>query len=174
MSDQLTGGNEIFPVTQVPGTQPLAEVFMQWKKRGLEPVEVTRESVLQRIEITHDPLEGKLTWKSSGNMDGLGTVLMALEATCLMPAFVVADAAFSICDYFTRGDGQLDLGTGEAAVMVAFKDGRLALDWQPKDAPIAAKKLLASALIFMLAKDAGLPLEKLLRAFGWDEKCRPK
>ncbi|MBI4999672.1 hypothetical protein HZB97_02800 [Candidatus Gottesmanbacteria bacterium] len=48
---------ELFPSAQVPGAKSLKQVFTQWKKRGLEPVEVSREATIQRIEITHDPLK---------------------------------------------------------------------------------------------------------------------
>ena len=88
------------------------------------------------------------------------------KAAFLMPSVVVGDAAQSIAEYFTIGDGQIDLGSGEAAVMIAFKDGKLAIDWEPRDAPIAAKKLLAVALLRMIAEDAGLPIEKLFRALS--------
>ncbi len=155
-----------FPLAQVPGATSVEEVFSAWKNRGFKPIEITQEAAIQRIEITHDPLKGELNWKSSNNMDGLGVILIATQALCLMPSIIVADAAFSICEYFTRGEGQLDLGTGEAMVIIAFKEGRLALEWQPKDSPVAAKKLLASALIYMLSKDAGLPLDKLFTSLG--------
>lgn len=158
---------EIFPAAQVSGAKSLKQVFAEWKKRGLEPVEVARADTIQRIIIEHDPLDGKLTWKTQGPMDGLMTQLLSINALVLMPSLVVGDAAVSIAEYFTTGKGKVDLGTGTAAVMVGFQDGRLVLDWTPKDAPLAAKKLLAAALLFMIAKDAGLPLENLLKAMGW-------
>lgn len=157
----------MFPMAQVPGATSLNQVFAQWKKRGLEPVEVSRAETIQRITIEHDPLDGKLTWKTEGPMDGLMTQLLTVNALILMPSLIVADAAVSIAEYFTTGAGRIDLGTGTAAVMIGFQDGKLVLDWTPKDAPIAAKKLLAAALLFMIAKDAGLPLEKLLKSLGW-------
>lgn len=152
-------------MAQVPGATSLNQVFAQWKKRGLEPVEVARADTIQRITIEHDPLDGKLTWKTSGPMDGLMTQLLTVNALVLMPSLVVGDAAVSIAEYFTTGKGRIDLGTGTAAVMIGFQDGKLVLDWTPKDAPIAAKKLLAAALLFMIAKDAGLPIERLLKIF---------
>jgi hypothetical protein len=158
---------ELFPAAQAPGATSLKDVFAQWKRRGLEPVEVTRAETIQRITIEHDPLDGKLTWKTSGPMDGLMTQLITVNALMLMPSLIVADAAVSIAGYFTTGKGRVDLGTGTAAVMIGFENGKLVLDWQPKDAPIAAKKLLAAALLFMIAKDAGLPMENLLKSLGW-------
>lgn len=166
MSNSIEIRQGKYPTAHVPGAQSLGDVFAEWQERGFTPVEVTRDQVLQRIEIIHDPLKGELTWKTSGSLDGLGMTLLATQATMLMPAILTADGAMSICEYFTRGQGQLDLGTGEAAVMVAFKDGRLALDWQPKETPIAAKKLLAAALLFLLARDAGLPIERLAESLG--------
>ncbi len=157
---------ELFPHAQVPGAKSLQEVFDEWKRRGIKPVEITEGEQLQRIVITHDPIKGELKWETKGPMDGLMASLLTLNATMLMPAIVTADAALSIAEYFTRGPGQLDLGTGTAAVMIGFQDGRLVLDWTPKNAPIAAKKLLATALLFMIAKDAGLPIERLLKLFG--------
>lgn len=158
---------ELFPAAQVPGAKSLAEVFAAWKKRGLKPVEITEGEQLQRIIITHDPLKGELKWETRGPLDGLMATEMIANAAFLMPAILTAEAAFSIAEYFTRGAGKLDLGTGTAAVMIGFQDGKLVLDWTPKDAPIAAKKLLAAALLFMIAKDAGLPLENLLKSLGW-------
>ena len=102
-------------------------------------------------------------------MDGLIACEMITNAAFLMPAILVVDGAMSIAEYFTNGVGQLDLGTGEAAVMIAFKNGRLAIDWTPKEAPaptIAAKKLLAIALLRLIAEDAGLPMERLMRLFA--------
>ncbi|MBI3385760.1 hypothetical protein HY031_01600 [Candidatus Gottesmanbacteria bacterium] len=136
----------------------------------MEPVEVARADTIQRITIEHDPLDGKLTWKTSGPMDGLMAQLLAVNAAVLMPSIIVGDAAVSIAQYFTTGKGRVDLGTGTAAVMIGFQDGKLVLDWTPKDAPIAAKKLLAAALLFMIAKDAGLPMERLLKSFGMPTK----
>lgn len=100
-------------------------------------------------------------------MDGLMTQLLTVNALMLMPSLIVADAATSIAGYFTTGKGRIDLGTGTAAVMIGFENGKLVLDWTPKDAPIAAKKLLAAALLFMIAKDARLPMENLLESLGW-------
>lgn len=157
---------ELFPAAQVPRAKSLAQVFEEWKKRGLEPVDVARADTIQRITIEHDPLDGKLTWKTQGPMDGLMTQLLTVNALMLMPSLIVADAAVSIAGYFTTGPGKVDLGTGTAAVMIGFENGKLVLDWQPKDAPVAAKKLLAAALLFMIAKDAGLPMENLLNALG--------
>lgn len=158
---------KLFPAAQVPGATSLKQVFAAWKKRGLEPVDVARADTLQRITIEHDPLDGKLTWKTQGPMDGLMAQLLAVNALVLMPSLIVADSAVSIAQYFTTGKGRIDLGTGTAAVMIGFENGKLVLDWQPKDAPVAAKKLLAAALLFMIAKDAGLPLENLLKSLGW-------
>lgn len=156
---------ELFPAAQVPGATSLNQVFAQWKKRGLKPVEITDGDQLQRITITHDPLKGKLKWETQGSLDGLIATEIITNAAFLMPAILTAEGAFSIAEYFTKGPGQLDLGTGTAAVMIGFQNGKLVLDWTPKDAPIAAKKLLAAALLFMIAKDAGLPLEKILTTF---------
>ncbi len=151
-----------FPLAQVPSATSLEEVFAAWKERGLKPVELTQEETTQRIVIEHDPLRGNLKWTSSPNMEGMGVILHAAETTVLMPAVVTAEGAVSITEYFLRGQGKIDLGTGSAAVMLAFKDGRLAIDYQPKDSPIAAKKLLAAAFISLIAKDAGIPIENIL------------
>lgn len=155
---------DLFPMAQVPGATSLNQVFAQWKKRELKPVEVTRAETIQRITIEHDPLKGELKWETQGPLDGLIATEIITNAAFLMPAILTADGAFSIAEYFTKGAGQLDLGT--AAVMVGFQNGKLVLDWTPKDAPIAAKKLLAAAMLFMIAKDAGLPMENLLKSLG--------
>src|SRR3990167_7458340 len=124
----------LFPAAQVPGAASLKQVFAQWKKRGLEPVEVSRAETVQRIVIEHDPLDGQLKWTTSGNMDGLMAQLLTVNAAVLMPSIIVGDAAVSIAEYFTTGKGRVDLGTGTAAVMIGFQDGKLVLDWTPKDA----------------------------------------
>ena len=166
---KITKKQNLFPTAQVPGATSLNQVFAQWKKRGLEPVEVTRDQTVQRIIIEHDPLDGKLTWKTEGPMDGLMTQLLTVNALVLMPSVIVGDAAVSIAQYFTSGKGRIDLGTGTAAVMIGFENGKLVLDWTPKDAPIAAKKLLAAALLFMIARDGGLPLAEILGSLGWEK-----
>lgn len=38
---------ELFPSAQVPKATSLDQVFSEWKKRGLEPVEVTRAETVQ-------------------------------------------------------------------------------------------------------------------------------
>lgn len=153
-----------------PEERPLPEVLAEWRARGLTPTEITDGEQLQRITITHDPLRGQLKWETKGPLDGLIATELIADAALLMPAVVVGDAAVSIAEYFTRDEGRLDLGTGQATVIVAFSNGRLALDWQPKEAPIAAKKLLAAALLYLVARDAGLPLENLLRALGMGDQ----
>jgi len=163
---QIAPAEGRFPTAQAPGATTLAEVLETWRARGLQPVEITEGEQLQRIIITHDPLRGELKWETQGPMDGLIATEVATNAMLLMPAILVAEGAFSIAEYFTRGPGKLDLGTGQAGVVVGFKDGRLSLAYDPPDAPIAAKKLLAAALLFMVTRDAGLPLEKLLSAFS--------
>ncbi len=165
MSDIIPAG-EAFPNAMVPGAQTMSDVLAVWKLCGLKPVQITDGDQLQRITLTHDPLRGELKWETQGPLDGLLATEMIANAALLMPAIITADGALSIAEYFTRGPGQLDLGTGEAGVVVVFKEGRMALDWEPKDAPIAAKKLLAAALLFMVARDAGLPIERLLAALG--------
>lgn len=158
-----------FPNAMVPKAKTELSVYSWWKKKwGLEPKEITREEALQEVRIVHDPLKGEITWTTK-NLDGLGTILQTVEATVLMPALISADAAISICEYFTQGQGQLDLGTGEGGVVVALKDGKLKIDWAPKDVPaptVAAKKLLAVALLYLISKDAGLPIENILRVIN--------
>ncbi len=163
MPNDLIVQKEEFPLAQVPSATSLEEVFAAWKERGLKPVELTQEETVQRIVIEHDPLKGKLKWTASPNMDGMGVVLHAAEATILMPAVVTAEGAVSIAEYFLRGEGKIDLGTGSAAVMLAFKDGRLAIDYEPKtNGDVAAKKMLAAAFLSLVAKDAGIPIENII------------
>lgn len=166
MSNDVVVQKELFPTAQAAGALTESDVFARWRERGMEPVEVTPEQTIQRIVIEHNTLTGELKWTCSPNMDGLMAILNATRTAVLMPSLLVGDAAMSLCEYFTSGAGQLDLGTGKAAVVIGFDNGRMVLDWQPKDAPIAAKKLLAAALIFMVAKDAGLPIERLMKAMG--------
>ena len=148
---------EMFPMAQVEGATDIAQVLAAWKERGLEPQDVSRADTIQRITIEHDPLDGKLSWKSSGPMDALMTIWLAVNA------------AISIGDYFTNGAGRADMPTGEAAVVIAFKDGRLSIDTLPKDEPLAAEKLLTSVLAYLWAKNNGHPVERFLRVFGWGE-----
>jgi len=169
MSKKLAKIQPRYPMAQIPNALTTEEVVTAWREKGFAPQQISDTEALQTITITNDPLHAKLSWQASANLDGLGITLHATEATLLMQSVITAEGAQSICEYFTKGDGRIDLGTGEAMVLVAFKNGRLALDWNPKDAPIAAKKLLANALLYMIAKDAGLPLENLLTAFGWRE-----
>jgi len=122
----------------------------------------TEAETVQRIVITHDPLNGQLKWTISPNMDGLMATLLATNTLALMPALVVADAAVSIAEYFTTGEGRADLGTGEAAVMIAFRNGRLAVDSLPANNKTALRKLLATTLMALLAADDGHPLEGVL------------
>ncbi len=170
MTDALIKINNRYPMAQVPNAQSSTDVLAEWKRRGFTWQELTREQALQTILIEHDPLDGKMVITPSKNMDGLLIILHAAEAAFLVPAVLVADAAQSIAEYFTVGKGQVDLGTGEAMVVVVFKDGRLAVDFEPRDAPIAAKKLLAVALLRMIAQDAGLPIQNLFGALNSREK----
>lgn len=167
MTDKLQKTRERFPFAQVPGALTADDVFKAWRERGFEPQEMSDSDILQTIKIINDPVRGTMQWSASKNLDGLGIIANTLKAVLSMQAIITAECAQSVCEYFTKGEGRIDLGTGEAMVLIVFKNGRLALDWNPKDAPIAAKKLLASALLYMIAEDAGLPLENLLNAFGW-------
>ena len=82
--DELIVREELFPTAQAPGAESFDDVIAAWKARGLEPVEVAKDAVIQRIEITHDPTRGELSWKTTGNMDGLHATLLAMQATCLI------------------------------------------------------------------------------------------
>jgi hypothetical protein len=166
VTDSLEKVAERFPMAQVSGAQSLAEIDAQWKERGYIGRLLTKEQTIQRIVIERDPIEGKLTWTISPNQDGLLAVLNATSAAYLMPCVVVGDVAQSIAEYFCVGDGRVDIGSGKAVVIVAFKDGKLAIDFEPRGAPIAAKKLLAIALLRLLAEDAGLPIDKIMQAIG--------
>lgn len=128
---------------------------------GLEPKEITEDQALQRIIITHNPLKGQISWETK-NLDGLAAILTAIEATVLMQAIVTARGAVSLCTEFTRGDKQLDLGTGEAVAVVAFKDSRLIWDGKPNR--LAVKRLLAAVLLGLIAQDDGEPFEQLIHS----------
>jgi hypothetical protein len=161
MSDtSLVNIKERFPSAQVQGARSLQEVLDAWEKRGLNPVELTTEETIQRITIEHDPLNGKLTWTISRNMDGLMATLIATNTLVLMPSLIVSETVKSIATYFVEGEGRGDLGSGEAMVLIAFKDGRLVIDSMPKDNKIAIRKLLAATLITLLAQDNRNPIEE--------------
>ena len=159
---------ELFPMAQVPGATTLAEVEQAWKAAGLKMEEASRADLLQRIEIIHDPLDGKITVNTHGPQSGAMVQLLIINALVLMPSIIVADAAMNMLEYFTTGPGKIDMEAGEAKVIVGFKDGRLVLGFDPPDKQIAAEKLLARALLYLFAKNNGLPLERFLRAFGWE------
>ena len=103
-------------------------------------------------------------------MDGLMATLIAGEATFLMPSLLVGDATMDIVEYFTKGEGHLDLGTGEAFVAIGFKDGKLSVQYEPHDKPIALKKILMAVLLSILASDSRdeqkHPLQIILKLFG--------
>ena len=162
-SQKLAEKQEVYPTALVPGAKSLSEVFQKWKEKGFHPTEITKGEQLQKIVITHDPLKGELKWETFGPLDGLMATEMIANAMLLMPALLVGETAFSVAEYFTTGPGRIDLGSGQAMVLIALKDGKLSIDWNPKENTIVAKKLLASALLYLIAKDAGLPLEKILR-----------
>ena len=163
--NQIAPIEERFPFCNVLGITNLQEFTEYCKANNLAPTQLTREETQQRITITHDPLEGKLHWEITPNMDGLMATLIAGEALFLMPSLVVGDAVASIAEYFTQGKGHIDLGTGEAFVAVGFKDGKLSIQFEPHDKPIALKKLLMAALLSVLASDAGMPMENIWKLF---------
>src|SRR3990167_7776098 len=112
-SQAIEPRRELFPASQVAGATSVADVLAAWKEQGLEPQDVARADTLQRISIEHDPLDGKLKWTTSGPMDGMMAILLAVQT------------AISMGEYFLQGAGRVDMPSGEAAVVIAFKDGRL-------------------------------------------------
>ena len=146
---------ELFPAAQVAGATSVADVLAAWKERGLEPQEVSRADILQWIKIEHDPLDGKLKWTTSGLMDGMMAILLAVQT------------AISMGEYFLQGAGRVDMPSGEAAVVIAFRDGRLSFDITPKDNQLAAEKLVAALLAYWWAKTNGHPLDQFMGAFGY-------
>ena len=148
---------EMFPHAGVPGASDFNQVLQVWKEKwGLEPHDVARADTLQSIDIVHDPLDGKLTWNKRGPMDGLMTIWLAVSA------------AISIGEYFSNGAGRIDMPSGEAAVGIVYKDGRLSFDSQPKGNQLALEELLTSLLRYFWAKQNGNPVERFLQAFGWE------
>ncbi len=163
MSDELVVTTERYPFAQVQGAQSMQDVLEAWKERGWKPVQLSIDDLIQTVKISLNPKNGDLSWECSANMvDGLMATLLATEATFLMPSLVTAEGAISLAEYFARGEGRPDLGTGEAMVIIGFKDGKLKIDWEPKDRPIACKKLLAMALMCLLISDTQkLPMERI-------------
>ena len=147
---------EMFPMAGVPGATDLTEVIEAWKERGLEAEEISRADTLQQIVTSHDPLNGQLTWKTSGPMDALMAVWLAVNT------------AISIGEYFTQGTGRVDMPTGEVVVIMGFKNGRLSIA-QPEGNQLAAEKLLTNVLRYFWARSNGNPVERFAQAFGWEE-----
>ena len=147
---------EMFPHAGVSGAQDFQTVIAAWEADGRKVTEVSRADTLQQIVTTHDPLDGKLTWKSSGPMDALMTIWLAVNA------------AISIGEYFTQGAGRVDMPTGEVVIIMGFKDGKLSIA-QPTGNQLAAEELLTTVLAYFWAKNNGNPVERFLRAFGWGD-----
>ena len=156
MTDEIYPAPAAAVVVVAPEAVSLAEMIEEWKDRGLEPVEVARADTLQQIVIVNDPLDGTLTWKSSGPMDALQTV------------WLVVTAAVSMGQYFTAGPGRVDMPTGECFMVIGFKDGRLSIQAHPQGGQLAVEKLLATVLAYFWEKNNGRPVERFLRAFGWE------
>ena len=148
---------EMFPNAGVQGAQDLQTVLAAWEADGRVATEVSRADTLQQIITTHDPLDGELTWKSSGPMDALQTIWLAVMT------------AISIGEYFTQGAGRVDMPTGEVVVIMGYKDGKLSIA-QPSGNQLAAEKLLTSVLAYFWAKNNSDPVERFLRAFGWESR----
>ena len=156
-SQAIEPRRELFPAAQVAGATSVADVLAAWKERGLEPQDIARADTLQRISIEHDPLDGQLKWTTSGPMDALMAIWLAVNA------------AISIGEYFSNGAGRVDMPSSEAAIVIAFKDGRLSFDSLPKDNQLAAEKLLTNVLAYLWSKNNGNPVERFVKAFGWGE-----
>lgn len=148
---------EMFPAAQVEGATSLAQVLEAWKERGLEPTEISRSDLLLHLAGTVDPLDGRLTWQSKGKMDALMVIWMAVTM------------AISVGQYFTQGAGQVDMPTREVVVIMGYKDGKLSIA-QPVGNQLAAEKLLTTVLSYFWAKNNGDPVERFLRAFGWESR----
>ena len=168
-SQAIEPRRELFPHAGVPGVISLAEIEAAWTARGLKMQEANRADLLQRIEIVHDPLDGQITVNTHGPQSSAMVQLLMINAIVMMPCLIVADATMSMLEYFTTGPGKIDMETGEAKVFIGFKDGRLVVGIDPPDNQLAAEKLLGRALLYLLAKSNGLPLERFLKAFGWDK-----
>ena len=157
---------EAFPTSMVPGAKSLPDVLRGWKDQwNFVPKEMSEEDIIQRIVIEYDPLKGTISWIPSKNMDGLGQMLTTMEAWLSMPSIIVGDALLNMIGYYLSSEGRIEIGTGQAAVIIGFEDGRLFSDSHPKDVPvpeIAEKKLLVGRLLYLLAKSQNLPGEQIL------------
>ena len=164
---------EAFPTAMVPGAKSLPDVVRGWKDQwNFVPKEMSEEDIIQRIVIEFDPRldpitgVGKISWTPSKNMDGLGQMLVTTEAWLSMPSIIVEDALLSMIDYYLSSEGRIEIGTGQAAVIIGFEDGRLFSDSHPKDVPVpetAEKKLLVARLLYLLARAQGKPAEQIMQ-----------
>ena len=166
--NQIAPSKERLPFCNVPGVTDLAGFMEYCQQHNLTPTQVTQDEILHRVSATLDLKTGIIKgWEISPNFpDGMMACLVAGEAVFLLPSLVMASAAMSLVEYFTKGEGHIDLGSGEAFVAIGFKDGKLSIQFEPHDKPIALKKLLMAALLSVLASDAGMPMEKIWKLFG--------
>ena len=158
---------EAFPAAMIPGAKSLPAVLHGWKEKwNFVPQEMSEEDIIQRIVIEFNPLKGEISWTPSKNMDGLGQMLTTMEAWLSMPSIIVGDALLSMIDYYLSSEGRIEVGTGQAAVIIGFDNGRLFSDSHPKNVPvpeIAEKKLLIARLLYLLARAQGKPAEQIMQ-----------
>lgn len=165
-SKSIASITEAFPAAMVKGARSHLDVIKGWKEKwNFVPKEMSEEDIIQRIVIEFNPLTGEVSWTPSKNMDGLGQMLTTMEAWLSMPSIIIGDAMLSMIQYYLSSKGRIKVGTGRAAVIIGFEDGRLFSDSHPKNVPvpeISEKKLLVARLLYLLARAQGLPAEQIL------------
>lgn len=147
---------EAFPAAQVPGANTLAEVMEAWRAKGLTPVQVTSDELLQHISIAHNALTGELTWTAS-KIDGI----QALGVLWL--------AMVDIGETLLKAKARPSLSSGQARAMVVLDGDRVQMAAEPANDPTVVRGLLAAAILHLIKHRAD-PIEALAGLMQFEVK----
>lgn len=138
---------EAYPAAQVPGAANMAEVMAAWQARGLTPMQVTSDELVQTISITHNALSGELTW-TVNKMDGI----QALGVLWL--------AMVDIGETLLKAKVRPALSSGNARAMVALEGNTVQMAVEPASDQPVVRGLLAAAILHLIEARAD-PIETL-------------
>lgn len=138
---------EAFPAALVPGAQSVAEVMEAWRARGLTPMQVTSDELLQHISIAHNALTGELTWTTQ-KIDGI----QALGVLWL--------AMVDIGETLLKAKARPALSSGTARAMAMLDGNAVQLIAEPANDPAVVRGLLAAAILHLIDHRAD-PIDEL-------------
>lgn len=142
-------------------SQGVKDFMASLTEKGLVPLEITPDDLIQRVTITHNAAAGQFDWKA----EKIGEQAIGLLADVMRDMWV----------YFFKQPLRPRLASGHAKVCLDLNGDTLSMsfglvdpahpDLPPIADPLVAKAMLSAALFFLSEKTAGgnfNPLEALL------------